>query len=60
AHGFVEGHAYGGGRKGYFVSVGPHQSLTGLNADLWLAARPGTEHLVALAMAKLVAEETGR
>jgi hypothetical protein len=37
-----------------------HQSLTDLNADQWIAPRPGTEHLVALAMARLVADETGR
>ncbi|HUG39370.1 MAG TPA: 4Fe-4S dicluster domain-containing protein [Longimicrobiales bacterium] len=60
AHGFAEGHAYGNGRRGTLIWVAPHQSLTGLNADEWLAARPGTEHLVALAMARLVADETGR
>ena len=60
AHGFAEGHAYGNGRRGTFIWVAPHQSLTGLNADEWLAARPGTEHLVALAMARLVADRTGR
>ncbi|HUE76839.1 MAG TPA: molybdopterin-dependent oxidoreductase, partial [Longimicrobiales bacterium] len=60
AHGFKEGHAYGNGRRGTFIWVSPHQSLTGLNADEWLAPRPGTEHLVALALASLVAEETGR
>ncbi|HSH45545.1 MAG TPA: molybdopterin dinucleotide binding domain-containing protein, partial [Longimicrobiales bacterium] len=60
AHGFAEGHAYGQGSRGTFIAVSPHQSLTDLNADQWLAARPGTEHLVALAMAALVAERTGR
>jgi len=60
AHGFVRAHAYNNGRRGHFVWVGPHQSLTGLNADEWLPARPGTEHLVALAMARIVAEQTGQ
>jgi anaerobic selenocysteine-containing dehydrogenase/Fe-S-cluster-containing dehydrogenase component len=60
AHDFVEARAYAGGRRGRFVAVTPHQSLTDLNADRWLPARPGTEHLVALAMARLVAERTGR
>ncbi|MFP4623718.1 MAG: molybdopterin dinucleotide binding domain-containing protein, partial [Gemmatimonadota bacterium] len=60
AHGFVEGHAYERGRRGRFIAVTPHQSLTDLNADEWIAPRPGTEHLVALALARLVADETGR
>jgi len=58
-HGFVQGHAYQDGRRGRLIAVGPHLSLTGLSADDWLAARAGTEHLVALAMARLVAETTG-
>ena len=58
AHGFVQGHAYSPeGRRGKLISVGPHQSLTDLNADEWLPARPGTEHLVALAMAKVIVQE---
>jgi anaerobic selenocysteine-containing dehydrogenase/Fe-S-cluster-containing dehydrogenase component len=57
-HDFVEAQAYGGGRRGRFITVTPHQSLTDLNADRWLRARPGTEHLVALAMARLVADQS--
>jgi hypothetical protein len=53
AHGFVQGRAYSQGRRGKLISVGPHQSLTDMNADEWLPARPGTEHLVALAIARL-------
>ncbi len=59
SHDWVEGHAYRNGRRGEFIAVTPHQSLTDLNADRWIAPRPGTEHLVALAMARLVSEETG-
>jgi anaerobic selenocysteine-containing dehydrogenase/Fe-S-cluster-containing dehydrogenase component len=58
-HGYVEAHAYANGRKGQHIAVSPHQSLTDLNADTWIPARPGTEHLVALAMARLVADRTG-
>jgi anaerobic selenocysteine-containing dehydrogenase/Fe-S-cluster-containing dehydrogenase component len=54
AHGYTRGHAYDGGRRGRMIHVGPHQSLTGMNADEWLACRPGTEHLVALALAQIV------
>ncbi len=46
-----------------FVWVGAHRGMTGLNADMWVAPRPGTEHLVARAMAgngnlAAIAEET--
>ena len=47
------------GRHAKFTHVGPRLSLTGLNADEWLAARPGTEGLVALAVAREVAERRG-
>jgi anaerobic selenocysteine-containing dehydrogenase/Fe-S-cluster-containing dehydrogenase component len=56
AHGFVQGRAYSQGRRGKLISVTPHQSLTDLNADEWLPARPGTEHLVALAIARLIVD----
>ena len=57
AHGWVQSHAYRGGRRGKLVWVGPHQTLTGLNADQWLPVPPGTEHLVALAIARLLVEQ---
>jgi len=47
------------GRHAKFTHVGPRLSLTGLNADEWVAARPGTEGLVALAVAREVAERRG-
>jgi anaerobic selenocysteine-containing dehydrogenase/Fe-S-cluster-containing dehydrogenase component len=52
------------GRRGKFVWVGPHRPLTGLNADQWIAPRPGTEALVAQALggtvpAGLAARESG-
>ncbi|MBR9988922.1 MAG: molybdopterin-dependent oxidoreductase [Gemmatimonadetes bacterium] len=59
AHSWVQSHAYSQGRKGHMVWVGPHQSLTGLNADEWLPVRPGTEHLAALAIARLIADAGG-
>ncbi|MBW3628723.1 MAG: 4Fe-4S dicluster domain-containing protein [Gemmatimonadetes bacterium] len=48
---FAQMHSYRNGRRGKFVWVGPHRPLTGLNADQWLAPRPGTEHLLAQALA---------
>jgi len=49
---FAQMHAYRkGGVRGKFVWVGPHRPLTGLNADLWLNCKPGTEAMVADALA---------
>ncbi len=45
-------HAYQNGRKGRFVQVSPYQSLTGANADQWLACPPEQEGLVALWLIK--------
>jgi len=59
ARGFKDGHAYSQGRRGKMISVTPHQSLTGLNCDEWVPAKPGTEHLVALAIARIIVDEHG-
>jgi len=40
-----------------FVFVGPRMSLTGMNADEWIPAAPGTEGLLALAMAEVIVRE---
>jgi len=42
------------GGKGRFAFVGSRLSLTGQNADEWLPIQPGSEALVALAMANVV------
>jgi len=55
-HGYAQAHAYDRGERGHLISVTPHQSLTDMNADMWLAARPGTEHLVALAIARAIVD----
>ena len=44
------------GSKGHFTFVGSRLSLTGQNADEWLPIQPGSEALVALAMANVVAD----
>ena len=44
------------GTKGEFVFVGPRLSLTGMNADEWVPIAPGSEGLVALAMANVIAQ----
>ena len=45
--------------KGYAVCVGPRLGVSGANADQWLAPEPGTEVLVALALAHEVARAKG-
>ncbi|MEJ2041175.1 MAG: molybdopterin-dependent oxidoreductase, partial [Desulfosarcinaceae bacterium] len=44
--------AVSGGQKGRFVHVGPYQSLTGANADKWIACRPGSEAALILALVR--------
>jgi anaerobic selenocysteine-containing dehydrogenase/Fe-S-cluster-containing dehydrogenase component len=58
-HGWGQGVSYRNGRRGRMISVTPHQSLTDMNADEWLPVKPGTEHLVALAMARIIADNGG-
>jgi molybdopterin-containing oxidoreductase family iron-sulfur binding subunit len=41
------------------VYVGPRQSLTASNADEWLAPVPGSEGVLALALARVAAERRG-
>ena len=41
------------GRKGLFFHVGPFQSLTGANADAWVACRPETETIIALGLIQI-------
>lgn len=41
-------------RKGKFIHVAPHLSLTGSNADQWVNAKPGSEAVLALALARRV------
>jgi len=46
--------------SGPFVSVEPRLSLTGANADEWVAIRPGREAVLALGMARVILTETLR
>ncbi|MEE9278964.1 MAG: molybdopterin dinucleotide binding domain-containing protein, partial [Myxococcota bacterium] len=45
--------------RGFAAYVGPRFGLSGSNADQWLAPEPGTEVLVALALAHEVAAKKG-
>lgn len=42
------------GDRGVLIQVEPKMSLTGGNADLWVPARPGTEGVVALGIARIL------
>src|SRR6266404_285198 len=44
--------------RGKFTQVEPRMSLTAANADEWLAPIPGTEHLVALALAQVIVRDS--
>ncbi len=43
-------HAWDSGQKGTFIHVGPYQSLTAANADLWVMCRPGKEYVVVMSV----------
>lgn len=46
--------------RGTLVQVEPKMTLTGANADLWLAIRPGTEGVFALGIANLLLTKFNR
>ncbi len=47
---FKEMHALRDGKKGRYIHVAPHQSMTCASADQWLSCRPGGEAVVALTL----------
>ncbi len=59
SRGFSKMHSLGkDGVKGKFVFASSRLSLTGQNADEWLPITPGSEALVALAMANVISNGT--
>jgi anaerobic selenocysteine-containing dehydrogenase/Fe-S-cluster-containing dehydrogenase component len=52
----IQSHPGGGAR---FVYVGPRLSMTAGNSDEWLPAKPGSEGILALALAKIVVDAKG-
>ncbi|NOT33420.1 MAG: molybdopterin-dependent oxidoreductase [Candidatus Eisenbacteria bacterium] len=57
ARGFAAFRAKAFSGSGRFVAIEPRQSLTGANADEWIAVRPGGEMALALAMTHVLIEE---
>ena len=45
------------GKRGYLIQFEPRMSITGAKADQWLPIHPGTEALVAQAIASLIADQ---
>jgi anaerobic selenocysteine-containing dehydrogenase len=56
SRGYGEMRQGGKGARGRLVQVEPRMSLTGANADEWVPARPGTEAILALAMAREIVD----
>ena len=54
---FAETHAYRNGNKNRLIHISPHISLTGAKSDSWIVIKPGTEGLVALAIAFVISED---
>ena len=50
--GFGRSRAAGQASRGRFVQIEPRMSISGAAADEWIAARPGTEGILALGMAR--------
>jgi anaerobic selenocysteine-containing dehydrogenase len=46
------------GKRGYLVQLEPRMTITGAKADRWLPIRPGSEPLVALAIIRLIADQS--
>jgi molybdopterin-containing oxidoreductase family iron-sulfur binding subunit len=55
--GFAAAHGFASGEMAKHVMIAPRMSLTGLNADEWHAPRPGSEAVIALAMAGVILNE---
>jgi molybdopterin-containing oxidoreductase family iron-sulfur binding subunit len=43
-------HQLDGHHKNAFIHIGPYRSLTGVNADHWIACQPNSAHVIALGM----------
>jgi molybdopterin-containing oxidoreductase family iron-sulfur binding subunit len=52
AHKFKSMHALKNGQKTPFYHISPVQSLSGANADYWMACNPGSEAIIALGLVR--------
>ena len=56
---FSDMHAYKNNKKNQLIHISPHVSLSGAKADRWIQIKPGTEGLVALAIAYVIRNKNG-
>ncbi|MCP3954315.1 MAG: 4Fe-4S dicluster domain-containing protein [Desulfobacterales bacterium] len=56
---FTRMHSYRDGKKGRYVHIAPHISLTGTNADEWLSCPVGYETSIALALSRILLKRAG-
>ncbi|MGQ0792838.1 MAG: molybdopterin-dependent oxidoreductase [Deltaproteobacteria bacterium] len=54
---FTQSHSYRDGSMGKLVQVEPRTSLAGVNADEWVAIKPGADVFLALAVANVIVSE---
>jgi molybdopterin-containing oxidoreductase family iron-sulfur binding subunit len=52
-------HTYQDGKKGRYVHIAPHISLTGVNADEWFSCPQGHETSIALALSHILLKRAG-
>jgi len=52
-------HGYQDGKKGRYIHIAPHISLTGTNADEWLSCPVGYETSIALALSRILLKRAG-
>ena len=56
---FAAGHGLNEDGMGRYVHIEPRMSMSGINADEWIAPNPGTEAILALAIANVVLTDHG-
>jgi len=56
---FSDMHVYKNGKKNQLIHISPHISLTGAKSDRWIQIKPGTEGLVAMAIAYVIRRNKG-
>ncbi|MBI4483934.1 MAG: molybdopterin-dependent oxidoreductase, partial [Acidobacteria bacterium] len=57
SRGFAATRTYRAGEMGLHVQVEPRLSLTGANADEWIAIKPGTEYVLALGLVHVLIQQ---
>jgi molybdopterin-containing oxidoreductase family iron-sulfur binding subunit len=60
ARDFATSHGFADGQMGRYVHVDPRMGMTAISADEWIAPTPGTEGLLAMALANVVLRDHGQ